>query len=1059
MDLRTQLQDHLGTAFAVERELGGGGMSRVFLAREHRLARQVVIKVLPPELVEGISAERFEREILVAASLQQANIVPVLAVGEVGGLPWFSMPYIEGDSLRSRLSNGPLPISDVVSILRDVTRALIYAHERGIVHRDIKPDNVLISGTTAVVTDFGIAKAISAARGGADRPDPASNLPGTALTSVGTSIGTPAYMAPEQVAGDPNVDHRVDLYALGCLGYELLTGRSPFGDLPPPKMLAAHLSQEPTSVKSLRADCPSPLAALVMQLLSKDPADRPPNATDVLRALDSGMAPATEPARLPRVLVLYALATGAVALLARAAMVGIGLPAWTFTGAVALMLVGLPLLLFTAWAQRTAHRTAVATPTRTPGGSTAPQGTLSTLALRANRHVNMRRTIRGGMLAMGAFVVLVAGFAVTRALGIGPAGSLFAAGTLSADDRVLLADFVVPPDDSALGPIVQEAVRAAMAQSRSIRMVEPSAVTEALQEMERAPGTRLSPDVAQQVAARTGARAILGGRLARAGNGYLVSLELVGTESRQPLASYQGSADAVSDLLGVVDDLSRKLRGKVGESLRQVQRSVPLERATTASLEALRLFTEGSRANDVDREYEKAVRLLREAVAIDSTFALAWRKLAAAMQNAVMPPAVRDSAMDQAVRYIDKLPLRERHLVLGSYYQNHSVHNHRGKALTEYRALYELDSSESVAINQLASLFTDRYEFDSTVRYAKRRFEVQPTVNYALQLASALVLQRRVDEAEGLLDSLRGTEPGVDSTPQFTSVAAWIAYTRGDLEGVRRAVELSEGHVTQLRDRLAAQVQLSVADLIAGKVASAHDRDAEVNRVLATRGIFPTDELGRANADVHIRGKPQDAIARLDRFVASEAWRSAPPSQRPYRVVSLVYAEAGAPAKARRMLELNRQEDPEGFAAFTDHNFKASAEGMILLAEGKPDEALAQFRAARIGPDGALTGCQSCTDYMIARAHDVAGRADSTITWLERYLAEPPSTRFNSDGPFLATVRRRLGELYEQRGERAKAIEQYSAFVSQWEDADPDLQPMVGTVRERLSELVANEGN
>jgi Protein kinase domain len=277
-DLRERLLETLGTTYDFERELGGGGMSRVFVAVERRFERRVVVKVLASELAAGVSAERFAREVMLAARLQQANIVPVFDSGEIGGLPFYTMPWIEGESLRTRLdARGGASISETVAVVSDVAKALSYAHAHGVVHRDIKPENVLLSGHTAVVTDFGIAKAITAAR---------TVAPFETLTQVGTSLGTPAYMAPEQAMGDPATDHRADLYALGVVAYELLAGERPFTASSLHELVRAHVTQEPSPIASRRPDVPPALAALVMRCLEKSPDDRPQSADEVLQSLE-----------------------------------------------------------------------------------------------------------------------------------------------------------------------------------------------------------------------------------------------------------------------------------------------------------------------------------------------------------------------------------------------------------------------------------------------------------------------------------------------------------------------------------------------------------------------------------------------------------------------------------------------------------------------------------------------------------------------------------------------------------------------------------------------------
>ncbi|HEX6316759.1 MAG TPA: serine/threonine-protein kinase, partial [Gemmatimonadaceae bacterium] len=293
----------LADRYRIERELGAGGMATVYFAEDLRHHRPVAIKVLRPDLAASLGAERFLREIEIAARLHHPHILPLYDSGGEHDLLFYVMPYVEGESLRHRLSRGALPLAEAVQIIRDVADALAYSHQRGVVHRDIKPENILLSSGHALVTDFGVAKAVSDA------------TTGSALTGAGVTLGTPAYMAPEQATADPGVDHRADLYALGVTAWEMLAGAHPFGVRPPQAMVGAHLSEAPVAIASRRSGIPASLAGLVMQLLSKDPAQRPQRAEDVVRAIDQGALPAGARPRWSR----RAVAASAVLVLAVAA--------------------------------------------------------------------------------------------------------------------------------------------------------------------------------------------------------------------------------------------------------------------------------------------------------------------------------------------------------------------------------------------------------------------------------------------------------------------------------------------------------------------------------------------------------------------------------------------------------------------------------------------------------------------------------------------------------------------------------------------------------------------
>ncbi|HEX5004734.1 MAG TPA: protein kinase [Gemmatimonadales bacterium] len=325
-DSLERLTSALSTRYRLERELGQGGMATVYLAEDLKHHRRVAIKVLRPELAATLGPDRFAREIEVAARLQHPHILGVLDSGDDAGFFYYVMPYVEGESLRDRLARaGELPVPEAVRLLAEIAEALAVAHKTGIVHRDIKPENVLLSGRHAMVMDFGVAKAVSEA---ADRQQ---------LTTAGVALGTPAYMAPEQASADPQMDGRVDIYALGVLAYEMLTGHTPFPGLNPQQTLAAHVTQQPPPLGQQRAGLSPALEAIIMRCLAKRAADRFQTADELVAALEpmatpsGGMTPThTQP-------VAAVAAAGATAPRRRVAVAGLAVVA-----AVAALLVWKP---------------------------------------------------------------------------------------------------------------------------------------------------------------------------------------------------------------------------------------------------------------------------------------------------------------------------------------------------------------------------------------------------------------------------------------------------------------------------------------------------------------------------------------------------------------------------------------------------------------------------------------------------------------------------------------------------------------------------------------------
>ena len=1055
MSIRDQLQQTLGTAYTLERQLTGGGMSHVFVAEETALRRKVVVKVLPQEVAATVNADRFKREIMVAARLQHPHIVPVLTTGETHGVPYYTMPFVEGESIRAILARTgvALSITEVIGILRDVAKALAYAHDHGIVHRDIKPDNVLMSGGSATVTDFGIAKAIAASRtdpGSGEQHQPT-------LTQIGTSIGTPAYMAPEQAAGDPATDHRSDIYSFGCMAYELLAGRPPFVEKSPRRLMGAHMSDIPEDVRSHRPETPVVLAQLVMKCLEKEPNDRPQRAGEIVGVLEgvtSGGGHAAMPASLlggqgmlQKALVAYTFAFIAVALIAKLAIAAIGLPDWVFPGALLVMALGLPVILFTAYVHHTTRVVATMTPTYTPGGTHTERrssGTIATMAIKASPYVSWKRTWQGGAYALGGFVLLVAVWMTMRALGIGPAASLFASGRMAANEKLLVADFTSSSADSTLSPVVTDAFRTALAQSRSVSVIEPTEIQAVLRRMQRPASTKVDFPTAREIATREGVKAVVVGEIIGIGNNYAISARLVSPQTGEELTRLRVTANGQDEVLPAIDKLARDLRAKMGESLRQVQATPALERVTTSSLDALKKYVQGSRHMSQGGEFGKGAALLEEAIRLDTTFAMAYRRLSAEYSNRGMVER-SGQLMQKAYDHRARLTDEERYLVEAGYWYR-GPRQDMAKTIAAFEAVIDIKPDNYTALNNVAIGYRWQRNFAKAEEVLRRSIVLNgPAVSYN-QLVWTLYQMGKRDEAWRVIAQYDSAYPQAN---QRLARRGELLFAERKYDSLKTVIDRS---LSVIRDSLSRSFYVDFEGrgaLVQGKLQESSRLFRQSLALGAhVRPDFVVDQAGQDAMTVAlVQRDPPRAGRQLDAALAAHPLEAIPVAERPYVSVALAYGLAGRP---ERVAAISRsfEQGAKTIVTYQDDRDRQYIAGAQALAQQNHDEAIRAFRAASEVGD-----CLVCGLSMLALAYDRAGQADSAIAVYRRYVDTPDHLRWTTDPTNLGHSLQRLGELYEAKGDIPNAVKYYREFIDLWKRADPELQPRVAEVRRRISRL------
>jgi len=745
--VRRALADH----YRIERILGEGGMATVYLAEDLKHNRQVAVKVMRPELVETLGTERFLREIGFAARLSHPHILSVFDSGSSDGILWYVMPYVEGESLASRLERETqLSLTEAVRLAREVAEALDHAHGRGIIHRDIKPANILISHGHVLVADFGIARGISSQ--------------GETITRTGLAVGTPHYMSPEQFSG-ANVDGRADVYALGSLLYEMIAGEPPFTGPTTQVVLARSLTEKPRPLTATRDGVPAQLANAVARALAKTPADRFESAAaldtalgEVENQLHGGSAaiPVTAPAAQSKVWLTF----GVGALLALTALVLMtlrkGLPPWILGLAVVLIGGGAVALTLTAAAER-----------RRAAGATAK---------RLDPWLTLRNATLCGVAALALWAVTATGMAVG-----GPAGN-----SAVMDKRLAVLPFTSEGvgGDAYLADGISDEVRGKLTHLPEFSVIA-STSTDRYRETSESP---------QQIANELGATYLLIGKVrwaagANGGRRIQVIPELV--DGRTGAVTWQQPFDAdVADVFAVQSSIATEVATALGVVLGADERQL-LAASPTHDTAAYELYLKGRsiHSNSVG-DVRRAAGFFEQAVALDSTFTDAWTSLTSALTleyaNGTRDPAVGERAYRAAQRALQlAADGAEGHRAMALYYMN--VAGDAAKAYQEVQLALRASPNDPQILATAARLLRVMGRLDEGLTLAERARDLDPQSPSTLAILQGILISlHQGAEAREIAAQLAILDPANLGVFQ-TNVESFLI--DGDLAGARRVVK------------------------------------------------------------------------------------------------------------------------------------------------------------------------------------------------------------------------------------------------------------------------------
>jgi tetratricopeptide (TPR) repeat protein len=676
---------------------------------------------------------------------------------------------------------------------------------------------------------------------------------------------------------------------------------------------------------------------------------------------------------------------------------------------------------------------------------------MATMALKAAPHVSWYRTARGGMYALGTFIVVIAVFMAMRALGIGPVGSLLASGALKANDPILLADFTGPAADTSLAGVVTEALRSVLGESKTVSLVPVTGVRDMLQRMQRPPNQRVDFATARELATREGLKAIIDGEVLSLGTTRVVVTRLVATQTGEVLGTFSQTAKSDDEIVGAIDRVARDLRAKVGESLRAIHATPSYDRVTTPSFAAFKKYQQGDRLVS-DGDLERGHASLEEAIALDSGFAMAYRRLAMSLSNSGTQTARVQMLIEKGYDHRERLGDVERSLLEGAYFDVGPKQD-PAKAAAAYEATLELSPDNFTALNNLALIYRNERNFAKAEPLYRRAIAVDSLRNTSQGgLMAVLAGAGRLGEADQVAAHAERLFPR-GPTP-FASARVEIAWASGQLDSATVLAErlpLLAGRSARQR-AFAAQTRSRVA-LARGKLGMARQLRGTMDSAFMETGSRATHlaiSLGNAFDDVWLRNDRAAATRAIDAALAATPTASLDPVNRPHVDLVRALATVGRVDAAKAVLA-DFEETRRNTTLITDKTQRAQMTGDIAMAEKRYDAAAASYReAAR-----PLAPWERLPD--LARAYDLGGHVDSALAVYARYAAGSDYGRLNTDATYLGPSLKRLGELYEEKGDRDNAAKAYARFIELWKNADPELQPHVTEARRRLEKLAPVE--